>query len=71
MLLKLCVLCLLYDAPNIFLTTGGNSLSETIPTELGELTSLEELYFWGNSLNGTIPKEFEMLTSLTDLDFGK
>ena len=50
------------------LKLDGNNLSGTIPTELGNLTSLTELGFYNNELSGEIPTELGNLTSLTELD---
>ena len=47
-----------------YLHLGQNSLSGSIPTELGGLTLL---YLFTNSLFGTIPTEFGFLTGLTAL----
>ena len=49
------------------LSLGSNNLSGTIPTELGNLTSLIQLNFFNNSLTGTIPAELGNLTNLTYL----
>jgi Leucine-rich repeat (LRR) protein len=46
------------------LSLGSNNLSGTIPTELGNLTSLIQLNFFNNSLTGTIPAELGNLTNL-------
>ena len=47
-----------------------NSLTGTIPTELGNLTSLTFLDLSRNSLTGSIPSELGDLKSLTILDLG-
>ena len=44
-----------------------NQLTETIPSELGNLTSLTELGLDGNQLTGPIPSELGNLTNLTYL----
>jgi Leucine-rich repeat (LRR) protein len=44
-----------------------NQLSGTIPSELGQLTSLQYLYL-ANNLTGTIPSELGELTSLLQID---
>jgi hypothetical protein len=49
---------------------GYNSLSGTIPAELGALSSLTYLAFTRNNLSGSIPTELSKLTSLTVLAFG-
>ncbi len=46
---------------------SDNNLSGTIPTELGDLTSLQTLSLYSNSLSGTIPTELGDLTSLQTL----
>ncbi|KAK3241448.1 hypothetical protein CYMTET_48799 [Cymbomonas tetramitiformis] len=40
-----------------------NSLTGTVPTELGELTSTHYQYLYSNSLTGTVPTELGELTS--------
>ena len=42
-------------------------LSGTIPSELGDLSSLTNLHLGGNRLSGTIPPELGKLSSLTSL----
>ena len=49
------------------LRLSGNSLSWSIPSELGYLTNLTGLYLNGNSLSGSIPPELGGLTNLTNL----
>ena len=44
-----------------------NQLTETIPSELGNLTSLTDLSLDGNQLTGPIPSELGNLTNLTHL----
>ena len=44
-----------------------NQLSGTIPSELGNLSSLEWLSLWGNELTGEIPPELGDLTNLEEL----
>ena len=46
------------------LNLTDNNLSGEIPAELGDLTSLQNLYLWQNSLSGEIPAELGGLTSL-------
>ena len=46
---------------------GNNSLSGTIPTELGNLTNLNDLRLHQNSLSGSIPAELGDLVNLTIL----
>ena len=46
------------------LTLNNNKLTGTIPTQIGNLTSLERLYLYGNELTGSIPTEIGKLTSL-------
>ena len=45
----------------------GEQLSGTIPPELGDLTSLQELSLSGNQLSGAIPTELGKLTRLEHL----
>ena len=49
------------------LNLWGLKLTGTIPTELGELTSLQFLRLDRNSLSGTIPSELGNLTNLTEM----
>jgi uncharacterized protein YjbI with pentapeptide repeats len=51
------------------LNLASNNLVGTIPSELGDLTTLTSLDFSGNSLSGAIPTELANLTGLTALDF--
>ena len=46
---------------------GGNELTGTIPTEIGQLTNLTHLYLDNNQLTGPIPTEIGQLTNLTHL----
>ena len=43
-----------------------NQLTGTLPTELGKLTKLEELYLHNNQLTGTIPTQLGNLANLRD-----
>ena len=45
---------------------GGNQL-RSLPAEIGQLTSLQELYLYGNQLT-SFPAEIGQLTSLLQLD---
>ena len=47
---------------------SGLSLTGTIPSSIGSLTSLQYLKLKTNNLNGTIPSSIGSLTSLTTLD---
>ena len=49
------------------LALSQNQLSGEIPTELGSLANLEELYLWGNQLTGEIPAELGDLANLEEL----
>ena len=49
------------------LELGDNKLSGTIPAQLGNLTSLEYLWFNNNELSGAIPSQLGNLTSLETL----
>ncbi len=50
------------------LALASNQLTGTIPTQLGDLTSLTRLWLWANQLTGSIPTELGNLSSLTDLN---
>ncbi len=49
------------------LSIGGNQLSGTIPTQLGDLTNLTELRLDGNQLSGEIPAELGSFANLRQL----
>lgn len=46
------------------LILSGNDLNGTIPTELGLLTSIEDILLNINKLTGLVPSELGMLTTL-------
>jgi len=46
---------------------SSNQLSGTIPSTIGSLTNLQELYFPTNQLSGTIPSSIISLTNLYSL----
>lgn len=41
----------------------GNSLGGSLPSELGQMTSLESVYLESNSFIGSIPSELGRLTN--------
>ena len=49
------------------LRLSDKGLTGEIPSELGSLANLEELYLWGNELTGTIPAELGSLANLKEL----
>ena len=51
-------------------TSGNNLLSESIPSGIGDLTSLEELDLGGNRLTGAIPETLGELRRLRRLELG-
>ncbi|MCK7474172.1 MAG: hypothetical protein MZV49_12985 [Rhodopseudomonas palustris] len=46
---------------------GSNNLTGTLPSELGDLPSLEILHLQSNTLSGAIPTEFGALIALEEL----
>ncbi len=50
------------------LNLGTNQLSGSIPTSLGNLTQLQNLWLNNNQLSGSIPPELGSLTNLQDLE---
>lgn len=52
------------------LVLANNNLVGTIPSELGDLSSVQEINFWQNQLNGSIPAELSQLSNLQSLDLG-
>ncbi len=53
------------------LSLNNNSLSGTIPSELGSLSNLQELSLNRNSLSGTIPSELGSLSNLQELSLDR
>lgn len=49
------------------ITLYDNNLKGTIPTEIGNFDSLEELIFGNDSLSGSIPNEIGYMSQLTNL----
>ncbi|MEN8218678.1 MAG: leucine-rich repeat domain-containing protein [Pseudomonadota bacterium] len=49
------------------LSLSSNQLTGSIPTELGNLSNLKELWLYGNELTGSIPRELGNLSVLIDL----
>jgi Leucine-rich repeat (LRR) protein len=49
------------------LSLSFSHLTGTVPTELGRLTRLEELYLFQNNLTGSVPTELGQLTKLESL----
>lgn len=47
---------------------GGNNLTGTLPSEIGNFPELTWLGLWGNQISGEVPPEIGNLTSLTGLD---
>jgi hypothetical protein len=47
--------------------TYSNSLTGTLPTEFGLMTSLNSLVWSDNKIEGTIPTQLARLTKLTKL----
>jgi Leucine-rich repeat (LRR) protein len=51
-----------------FLTLAANLLTGSLPSELGNITSLDEMYLNNNGFTGSIPAEFANLSHLHILD---
>jgi hypothetical protein len=49
----------------------GNGLSGSIPSQIGNLTGLEQLFLNDNSLSGSVPSEIGNLPGLTDLHLAR
>ena len=49
------------------LQLSDKGLTGELPSELGSLANLEELYLWGNELTGAIPAELGSLANLKEL----
>jgi Leucine-rich repeat (LRR) protein len=49
----------------------NNTLRGTIPTELGNLSQVENLHLTANQLSGTIPTELGNLTNVKQLHLRK
>ncbi|KAK3278103.1 hypothetical protein CYMTET_13942, partial [Cymbomonas tetramitiformis] len=47
---------------------NSNSLTGTVPTELGELTAMQHMYLNSNSLTGTVPTELGELTAMQNMN---
>lgn len=43
---------------------GNNTLSGTIPPEIGQITALQDLRIWRNNFNGTVPSQIGSLANL-------
>ena len=46
----------------------GGGITGTIPTELGNLSLLEQLWIFGNQIRGTVPTELGALSLLKTLE---
>jgi Leucine-rich repeat (LRR) protein len=66
--ISLTMPCLLFHGPE---PVVGMNLHGTLPTEIGLLTSLQNLNIENNLIGGTIPTEICRLTNLTRLYFGQ
>ena len=53
------------------LALGQNQLTGSIPSELGNLTSLQYMSLWENQLTGPIPSQLGRLTKLYSLGLGE
>lgn len=54
----------------IFLDLNSNNLTGTIPTDIGNVTYLEELNLGGNNITGSLPSQLTNLTFLKRLYLG-
>ncbi len=54
-----------------YLYLGSNSLSGTLPSELGSLSNLQDLSLEENSLSGTLPSELGSLSNLQVLNLDR
>jgi len=52
-------------------STDDNEVTGTIPTEIGALDELKELYLGENELTGTIPSELGLLDEVKKLYLSK
>ncbi|KAK3276692.1 hypothetical protein CYMTET_15258 [Cymbomonas tetramitiformis] len=59
--------CLLTPPSCTQLDLYANSITGPLPTELGLLTSLQDLHLHDNSITGPLPTELGLLTSLQGL----
>ena len=57
----------LADGRVVGLRMSSEGIVGTIPSELGSLANLQQLYLWGNQLTGEIPPELGGLSNLTHL----
>ena len=57
-------------SPSRVTEVSGYQLTGVIPTELGQLSDLRQLYLGGNQLTGPIPMELGQLSQLRRLSLG-
>ena len=61
----------LADGRVVGLRMSSEGIVGTIPSELGNLSNLQELSLWGNRLTGGIPKELGSLANLRSLSLSR
>ncbi|KAL5725882.1 hypothetical protein ACHQM5_008971 [Ranunculus cassubicifolius] len=52
--------------PLVTLGLSGNLINGTIPREMGNISTLEELLLSGNNFEGSLPETFRNLKNLTE-----
>lgn len=59
-------------APSLtLLNLGSNTLKGPLPSQLGSMSTLQQLYLGSTELNGSIPTSFGLMTALIHLDLSQ